>query len=103
MTLFNQTQTEFMYKLYDIIEDMDDETKQEIINGLEEDLKNFTEEELLVLKQEQDRLIEERRKREIFEEHFINTERIFNKGNKNSFIPGFEVDDVRIPIQQEIN
>jgi len=98
MTLFNQTQTEFMYKLYDLIQEMDDDTKNSIMEGLKDELNDFTEEELLVIKEEQDRLIEERKKRELFEEHFYNSEKTFNTGMKNAFIPGFELDEVVIPI-----
>lgn len=91
MSLLTDTQKELMYKFYDLLQDMSEEDKNKILEELNIEL---TDEELVIIKEEQDRLLEEREKYEQFREFYDGANKQLNNIIKTSYIPGLEVDDI---------
>jgi len=91
MSLLTDTQKELMYKFYDLFQDMSEEDKNKILEELNIEL---TDEELVVIKEEQDRLLEERERYEQFREFYDGANQQLNDIIKTSYIPGLEVGDI---------
>lgn len=90
MSLLTNPQKELMYKFYDLWQDMPEEQKEEILNQIQIDL---TDEELAILKEEQDKLLQEREEYEQFREFYDGANQQLSQIIKTSFIPGLEVGD----------
>ena len=89
--LLTPVQIELMFKIYDFLELLSDEEKEELRSQLD-DLE-LNDEELYIIKEEQDRLNEERRKRDEAQKYLNECDKQFNNIFKSSFIPGLEVGD----------
>jgi len=90
MSLLTDTQKELMYKFYDLFQDMSEKDKNRILEELNIEL---TDEELCIIKEEQDRLLEERERYEQFREFYDGANQQLNDIIKTSYIPGLEVGD----------
>lgn len=90
MSLLTNPQKELMYKFYDLFQDMSEEDKNRILEELNIEL---TDEELAIIKEEQDRLLQEREEYEQFREFYDGANQQLSQIIKTSFIPGLEVGD----------
>lgn len=90
MSLLTNTQKELMYKFYDLFQDMSEEDKNRILEELNIEL---TDEELAIIKEEQDKLLQEREEYEQFREFYDGANQQLSQIIKTSYIPGLEVGD----------